>query len=80
MTTFVVTCCHLLSLVIRSHLLSLTRCLSLYHSLSLGPLIGIRCHSLSFVVSRCHLLLLDVSLICHFIDDAAEFHLNYNLL
>ena len=64
--SFVVTCCHLLSLVIRSHSLSLTRCLSLYHSLSLVPLIGVRYHSLSFVVTRCHSMLLDVSLICLF--------------
>ena len=54
--------------VIRCHLLSLfvTRCHSLYHSLSfVVPLYVIRCHSLSFVVPlvviRCHSLSFDVT-------------------
>ena len=53
-----VTCCHLLSLVVP--LVSLvvplvvTRCTTRCHSLSLVVLpVVIRCHSLSFVVTRC---------------------------
>ena len=49
---------------------TVTRCHSLYHSLSL---VLIRCHSLSFVVTRCttrfHSLSLDVLLVCLFIND-----------
>ena len=68
---FVVTLCHLLSLVIircttRCHSLSfvVTRCTTRCHSLY---------HSLSFVVTRCttrcHSLSLDVLLVCLFIND-----------
>ena len=62
-----VTCCHLLSLVVTR---CNTRCHSLCHLLSFAVT---RCHSLSLVVAlavtRCHLLPLDVPLVCIFIKD-----------
>ena len=62
--------------VIRCHSLPFvtTRCLSLYHSLSLDVIrCTTHCHSLSLVLIRCqslyHSLSLDISLVCLFIND-----------
>ena len=59
-------CCHSLSLVVS---LAVTLCHSLYHSLSF---VVFRCHLLSLFVplfvTRCHSLLLDVPLVCLFIN------------
>ena len=58
--------CHSLSLIVP---LAFTRC----HSLSLAvPLVVTCCHSLSLVVICCPSLLLDVPLVCLFIND--QFH------
>ena len=51
--SFVVNCCHLLSPIA-------IRCHSLYHSFY---------HSLLFIVTCCHSLSFDVSLVCLFIND-----------
>ena len=77
--SFTVTHCHFLSLVVIfchsfSFVLPLvaTRCHSLFHSLSLvATRCFIRCHSFyhSLPVIRCHSLLLDVRLVCLFIND-----------
>ena len=79
--SFVVTRCHFLSLVVTCyHLLSLvvTHCFTRFHSLyHLLSLFVIRCHLLSFVVTRCttlcHLLSLNMSLVCLFMNDPLYF-------
>ena len=76
-----ITRCHSLSLVVplvvtRCRLFSFvvtrctTRCYLLYHSLSLVVIRYLSLyHPLSPVVIRCHLLSLDVPLVCRFIND-----------
>ena len=50
--------------------LVVTSCHSLFHSLSFVVIPWTtQCHVLSFVVTRCHLLSLDVPLACRFIND-----------
>ena len=59
----------------------------LYHALSfIVPLVAISCHSLSFAVtrwtSRCHLLSLDVPLVCIFRNDLnklSSFHQSFKI-
>ena len=68
---FFVICCHSLSLAVPLVVTRwITRCHSLYHSISF---VVTRCHSLyhlfSIVIIRCHSMSLDVPLFCLFTND-----------